>query len=101
MAASFVAPELPEAWPRYPEWIFLARRAYISDRVNAATLARSHTSDGHPVQVSLFAATPPAVSHLCIHCPCRVTRQFSDNPAVVFSRDRSDPARRRLRLPRH
>ena len=79
MAASFVAPELPEAWPRYPEWIFLARRAYISYRVNAATLARSHTSDGHPVQVSLFAAAPPAVSHLCVHCPGREALQFSYN----------------------
>jgi len=86
MAASFVAPELPEAWPRYPEWIFLARRAYISDRVNAATLARSHTSDGHPVQVSLFAAAPPAVSHLCVHCPGGEALQFSYNPGVVFSR---------------
>ncbi|RLM55348.1 hypothetical protein C2845_PM10G01630 [Panicum miliaceum] len=59
-AKSLVAPELPEMGPRYPEWIFLSTRAYISDRVNAATVACSNTSDGHPIHVSLFAATPPA-----------------------------------------
>ncbi|PVH48445.1 hypothetical protein PAHAL_4G330200 [Panicum hallii] len=86
-AKFLVAPELPEMGPRYPEWILLSTRAYISDRVNAATVACSNTSDGHPIQVSLFAATPPAVSHLCVHCPGRETHQFSDNPGVIFSRD--------------
>uniref|UniRef100_K3Y145 DUF1618 domain-containing protein n=2 Tax=Setaria italica TaxID=4555 RepID=K3Y145_SETIT len=81
----FVAPELPEMGPRYPDWILLATRAYISDRKNA-TVAHSHTSDGHPIQVSLFAATPPAVSHLCVHSPGR-EEQFSYNPAVISRED--------------
>ncbi|CAL5050688.1 unnamed protein product [Urochloa decumbens] len=84
-AASFLAPELPEMGPCYPDWILLARRAYISDRKNA-TVADNHTSDGHPIQVSLFAATPPAVSHLCVHCPGKED-QFAYNPAVIFSRE--------------
>ncbi|CAL5045583.1 unnamed protein product [Urochloa decumbens] len=84
-AASFLAPELPEMGPCYPDWILLARRAYISDRKNA-TVADNHTSDGHPIQVSLFAATPPAVSHLCVHCPGKED-QFAYSPAVIFSRE--------------
>ncbi|XP_062227778.1 uncharacterized protein LOC133926057 isoform X4 [Phragmites australis] len=83
--ASFVAPELPEMGPRYPDWVLLATRAYISDRQNA-TVAHGQTSDGAPIQVSLFAADPPAVSHLRVHCPGR-ENQFSYNPAVLFSRD--------------
>ncbi|CAN6244086.1 unnamed protein product [Urochloa humidicola] len=76
-AASLVAPELPEMGPRYPDWIFLKN----------ATVADNHTSDGHPIQVSLFAATPPAVSHLCVHCPGREDQFTYNNPAVIFSWD--------------
>ncbi|KAJ1257839.1 hypothetical protein BS78_10G027000 [Paspalum vaginatum] len=84
--SSFVAPDLPEMGPgRCPDWIFLSRRAFISPRLNW-TVAHGPTSDGTPVQVSLFAADPPAVSHLRVHCP-GIEEQFHHNPAVAFSRD--------------
>lgn len=87
-AMKYVAPELPETGPRYPDWILLATRAYISDRKNGtATVAESRTSDGHLIHASLFAATPPAVSHLRVHCPGKKEDHFSYNPAVVFSRE--------------
>ena len=82
-----LAPELPELGPRYPDWIILARRAFISDRQNAAVAVAGCTSDGNPIEVFLFAADPPAASHLRVYCPGRNDQFSSHNPAVIFSRD--------------
>ncbi|TVU12761.1 hypothetical protein EJB05_46434, partial [Eragrostis curvula] len=82
---SSVAPALPEKGPGYPDWVLLATRAHVSDRRNAIA-AHSLTRRGNLIQVSLFVAKPPAVSHLCVHCPGK-DNQFNHHPTVIFSRD--------------
>ncbi|XP_066373147.1 uncharacterized protein [Miscanthus floridulus] len=78
---------LPPSFRSYPDWIILARRAFISDRQNAAVAVAGCTSDGNPIEVFLFAADPPAASHLRVYCPGRNDQFSSHNPAVIFSRD--------------
>ncbi|KAF8650319.1 hypothetical protein HU200_063971 [Digitaria exilis] len=48
--------------------ILLDVRAYSAARRNSST-ARSETSTGHPIEVTLYTACPPVLSHLCVHCP--------------------------------
>nr|CAB3466892.1 unnamed protein product [Digitaria exilis] len=60
---------------------------YITDGKEEAIVAESHTSDGHRILASLFAADPPAVSHLCVHFPDSEEVEFTYKPAVIFSRN--------------
>ncbi|KAF8658351.1 hypothetical protein HU200_059399 [Digitaria exilis] len=43
-------------------------RCYIADLPNATT-ATGVTASGLPIHVTFRAARPPALSHLCVHCP--------------------------------
>nr|TKV97262.1 hypothetical protein SEVIR_9G482700v2 [Setaria viridis] len=50
-----------------------------------ATYAEATTRTGQTVGVSFWVADPPAVSHLCIHCPGMKATHFEDEPLVVCS----------------
>ncbi|KAL6606294.1 hypothetical protein ACP70R_041947 [Stipagrostis hirtigluma subsp. patula] len=48
--------------------ILLDVRAYSAAHRDSSA-ACSRTSTGHAIEVTLFAAPPPALSHLSVHCP--------------------------------
>ncbi|TVU12389.1 hypothetical protein EJB05_46030, partial [Eragrostis curvula] len=69
-ACSWIPPTLPnfDDLDSAPGSVLLDMRCYIADRLNA-TAAAGVTSRGLPIQVTFHAAVPPALSHLCVHCP--------------------------------
>ncbi|CAD6223845.1 unnamed protein product [Miscanthus lutarioriparius] len=87
MAGSMIFPESftppadrgATAGSRPPPWILLDLDTYIADRRNATT-ATATSRLGHTIQVSLYAADPPAMSYFCVHCPC----SKPDDPAFAF-----------------
>ncbi|OEL26166.1 hypothetical protein BAE44_0012816 [Dichanthelium oligosanthes] len=90
--ASFSPPTLPriEGAGRRPPSILLDLDAYIADRSNATT-ATATSSRGHTIQVSFWAADPPAMSYLCVHCPCATESEnsgFDHEPRVVGAEGR-------------
>ncbi|KAL6596009.1 hypothetical protein ACP70R_047373 [Stipagrostis hirtigluma subsp. patula] len=87
LPASFNPPVLPAPTPSAaasvpPARVFLDSLAYIADRRNG-TFAETTTRTGQAVGVSFWLADPPAVSHLCIHCPGMKTTDLLHEPAVV------------------
>ncbi|GJN16159.1 hypothetical protein PR202_gb03117 [Eleusine coracana subsp. coracana] len=65
-----------------------AALAYISDQSNATT-AQCRTRDANqPINVTLYAAAPPRVSYLCVHCPCLDPANFATEPTVLAAEDR-------------
>ncbi|CAL4911025.1 unnamed protein product [Urochloa decumbens] len=69
VASSWVPPPLPECDGDAPSGsVLLDMRCYIADLPNATT-ATGVTGGGLPIQVTFRAARPPALSHLCVHCP--------------------------------
>ncbi|KAF8732796.1 hypothetical protein HU200_015135 [Digitaria exilis] len=80
---SFQPPALPNVVVgSYPDRVLLSVWCYIADRTNETT-ATSSTTDGHRIQVTFFAARPPALFHLCIYCPDGAS--FAIEPRVVAS----------------
>jgi len=65
-------------------WAILDAAAYIADRKNG-TYAETTTRTGQVLGVSFWLADPPAVSHLCVHCPGMNVAKFLDEPLVVCS----------------
>ncbi|RLN38616.1 hypothetical protein C2845_PM01G08420 [Panicum miliaceum] len=65
-------------------WVILDTAAYIADRKNG-TYAKTTTRTGQDLGVSFWLADPPAVSHLCVHCPGMSVADFLDEPLVVGS----------------
>ncbi|RLN28150.1 hypothetical protein C2845_PM05G08350 [Panicum miliaceum] len=66
-ASSWVPPPLPDCGDA-PGSVLLDLRCYTADLRNATTAA-GFTGRGLPIQVTFRAARPPALSHLCVHCP--------------------------------
>ncbi|OEL28262.1 hypothetical protein BAE44_0010718 [Dichanthelium oligosanthes] len=49
------------------------------------------SSLGHSIQVSFWAAAPPSVSYLCVHCPCATESEdsgFEHEPRLVGAEGR-------------
>ncbi|KAF8718332.1 hypothetical protein HU200_025311 [Digitaria exilis] len=65
-----------------PARVFLDSAAYIADRKNG-TFAETTTRTGQAVGVSFWIADPPAVSHMCIHCPGMKVTDLMEEPIVV------------------
>ncbi|XP_025792123.1 uncharacterized protein LOC112873371 [Panicum hallii] len=65
-------------------WVILDTAAYIADNKNG-TRAETTTRTGQVLGVSFWLADPPAVSHLCVHCPGMSVTDFLDEPLVVCS----------------
>ncbi|CAN6330916.1 unnamed protein product [Urochloa humidicola] len=68
VASSWIPPPLAECDGDAPASVLLDMRCYIADLPNATT-ATGITGGGLPIQVTFRAARPPALSHLCVHCP--------------------------------
>nr|CAB3463427.1 unnamed protein product [Digitaria exilis] len=71
LASSWVPPPLPDPGcitGDAPPSVLLDMRCYIADLPNATT-ATGVTASGLPIHVTFRAARPPALSHLCVHCP--------------------------------
>ncbi|XP_048572476.1 uncharacterized protein LOC125552832 isoform X1 [Triticum urartu] len=85
-AASSQAPPLPprDAAAPPPAWFLLEPLGYIADHANA-TSAEASSSTGHTVRVTVCAADPLGLSHVCVHCPGLTAADFSDRPTVVCS----------------
>ncbi|KAL6638227.1 hypothetical protein ACP70R_025799 [Stipagrostis hirtigluma subsp. patula] len=90
-AASFCPPALPglagaDATSRRRPWVLVGKKAYIAKRENATT-AWAVSSGGDAVEVSFCLADPPALSHLCVHCPGLEGRRknggFSSEPVAA------------------
>lgn len=85
LPGSLDPPVLPTPMPeRCPAWALLDTAAYIADRKNG-TFAGTTTRTNQAVGVSFWLAEPPAVSHLCVHCPGMKVTDFLDEPLVVCS----------------
>ncbi|CAN6290120.1 unnamed protein product [Urochloa humidicola] len=89
LPCSFNPPILPSPKPTSslrrpgsPARVFLDWVAYIADRKNG-TFAETTTRTGQAVGVSIWLADPPAVSHLCIHCPGMKVTDLMEEPIVV------------------
>ncbi|CAL4929115.1 unnamed protein product [Urochloa decumbens] len=63
-------------------WVLLDGLAYVAERNNATT-AFAKTWDGHQIQVTLFPARPPRVSHLCVFCPGLEHTVFPLEPKIL------------------
>jgi hypothetical protein len=63
-------------------WALLDLKAYIADRANATT-AKDFTRAGHQIQAMLCLASPPLVSHLCVHCTSLTPADFGTEPAIL------------------
>lgn len=88
------APPDPTAAHRPPSTILLDLDAYIADRSNGTT-ATATSRRGHTIQVSFWAADPPAMSYLCVHCLCAGKSEekegsscFDHEPRVVGAEGR-------------
>ncbi|EMS49969.1 hypothetical protein TRIUR3_03832 [Triticum urartu] len=46
---------------------------------------KASSSTGHTVRVTVCAADPLGLSHVCVHCPGLTAADFSDRPTVVCS----------------
>ncbi|CAN6349284.1 unnamed protein product [Urochloa humidicola] len=70
VASSWVPPPLAECdgTDEPSGCVLIDMRCYIADLPNATT-ATGVTGGGLPIQVTFRAARPPALSHLCVHCP--------------------------------
>ncbi|CAL4929325.1 unnamed protein product [Urochloa decumbens] len=88
---SFSPPAPPDAGAaRRPPSILLDLEAYVADRSNATT-ATATSRLGHTIQVTFCAADPPAMSYLCVHCPCAAESEdsgFGRVPRVVVAEGR-------------
>ncbi|CAL4938413.1 unnamed protein product [Urochloa decumbens] len=67
--------------------VLLDTAAYVGGDHKNGTYAEATTRTGQVVGVSFWLADPPAVSHLCIHCPGveKVTDLLFFEPVVVCS----------------
>ncbi|CAM0146729.1 unnamed protein product [Urochloa decumbens] len=87
-AASLHPPAMPDPEAttsrRRADWVLLDSVAYIADRPNGTT-AQGFTDAGQAVQVSFWLADPPALSHLCVHCPGLKESDFAEVPTIVCS----------------
>jgi hypothetical protein len=87
---SFSPPAPTDPAARRPPSILLDLEAYVADRSNATT-ATATSNHGHTIQVSFWAADPPAMSYLCVHCPCAAKSKdsgFAREPRVVGAEGR-------------
>uniref|UniRef100_A0A0E0M8C7 DUF1618 domain-containing protein n=1 Tax=Oryza punctata TaxID=4537 RepID=A0A0E0M8C7_ORYPU len=62
--------------------VLLNIRGYTAGRRDATT-ATSHTSNGHPIEVSFRTARPPTLSHFSVHCPALQLQEPADYPSMV------------------
>ncbi|KAK3162922.1 hypothetical protein QOZ80_1BG0095380 [Eleusine coracana subsp. coracana] len=75
------SPERPDS----PAWIILDTKARTGRRDDGTT-ARTVTSTGSTIAVSLMAVDPPGVSHCVVHCPELITagaNLMMRNPPIV------------------
>ncbi|XP_052166959.1 uncharacterized protein LOC127783852 [Oryza glaberrima] len=66
-----------------PPWVLLECDAYIATNHGNATTATSRTRSGHPIEVSFWAAPPPRVSYMCVHCPGLDPHKFAAEPTII------------------
>uniref|UniRef100_A0A0E0B6R5 DUF1618 domain-containing protein n=1 Tax=Oryza glumipatula TaxID=40148 RepID=A0A0E0B6R5_9ORYZ len=66
-----------------PPWVLLECDAYIATNHGNATTATSRTRAGHPIEVSFWAAPPPRVSYMCVHCPGLDPHKFAAEPTII------------------
>ncbi|KAK3150461.1 hypothetical protein QOZ80_3AG0233480 [Eleusine coracana subsp. coracana] len=86
-ASSFDPRDMPEdpsatASQRRPRYVLLDRVAYLANRQNGTT-AEGFGRTGQAVEVSIWLADPPGLSHLCVHCPGLTNTDFAEEPLVV------------------
>jgi hypothetical protein len=70
--------------------VLLEFKAYVADRRNGTT-AYAYSRCGREVQVTLFAARPPRVSHLCVFCRPAATTEEHQQMIAMEPQVRSSP----------
>uniref|UniRef100_A0ACD5ZWU1 Uncharacterized protein n=1 Tax=Avena sativa TaxID=4498 RepID=A0ACD5ZWU1_AVESA len=70
-----------------PCWVLLETRVYSAHRDDSTAASAKTSRDEHEIVVSICFADPPALSHVCLHCPSLSTTNFVGEPHVVRSHE--------------